>query len=232
VDKAELLDARLEREGGMITAVTVQNRHILVENIKAKGAKFDTEGLALAPDGTVFISYEQDQRLRRYDLAKGQETAISTPPDFAAFGKNSGLEALARQANGHLLTLPEVPVSRRAGFPLWRWDGTDWERIAHLPARDGFLAVGADIGPGGRFYLLERRMTVFGFQSRIRRWDMDTGLPTNERSLLTTPAGMFANLEGLSLWQDAAGGWRATMVADDNFWPIMRTQIVEYAITE
>ena len=54
----------------------------------------------------------------------------------------------------------------------------------------------------------------------------------NETVLLTTRAGQFGNLEGVSLWRDATGRMRATMVADNNFWPFMRMQLVEFVLTE
>ena len=66
----------------------------------------------------------------------------------------------------------------------------------------------------------------------MRRWDsVDDGL-IGETTLLTTPAGRFGNLEGMSLWRDGSGRLRATLVSDNNFWPVMRTQLVEFALAE
>jgi hypothetical protein len=90
--------------------------------------------------------------------------------------------------------------------------------------------VDADFGPDGRFYLLERDLTLLGFRSRLRRWDITAEGPGNEVTLFQTAAGTHDNLEGLSIWRDSTGGLRATMISDDNFLPLQRTELVEYAL--
>ena len=47
--------------------------------------------------------------------------------------------------------------------------------------------------------------------------------------LLTTVTGTHDNLEGLTVWKDAAG-LRATMISDDNFRFFQQTQIVDYRL--
>ncbi len=76
-----------------------------------------------------------------------------------------------------------------------------------------FLIVGADIGPDGRLYMLERDFAGIGFRSRIRRFDLDGG---NEETMLETGLRTHDNLEGISVWQDAQG-LRLTLISDDNF---------------
>ena len=48
--------------------------------------------------------------------------------------------------------------------------------------------------------------------------------------MLTTYPGQFDNLEAISLWHDRSGATRITMISDDNFLRIQRTQIVEYIL--
>ena len=54
---------------------------------------------------------------------------------------------------------------------------------------------------------------------------------TAERTLLQTDPGTFDNLEGLAVWRDATG-LRATMISDDNFLALFRSQIVEFRLPE
>ena len=94
---------------------------------------------------------------------------------------------------------------------------------------DAFVPVGADIGPDGLFYLLERDFTGIGFRSRVRRFDMTGG---QAETLFQTGTNTYDNLEGLSVWRDATGAIRLTMVSDDNFKFFQQTQIVEYRVTD
>jgi len=40
------------------------------------------------------------------------------------------------------------------------------------------------------------------------------------------------NLEGVSVWRDADGALRATLVSDDNFRFLQQTEIVEYLLPD
>ena len=57
----------------------------------------------------------------------------------------------------------------------------------------------------------------------------DRGL-SDEKTVLQTPIGLHDNLEGLSVWRDGAGDIRLTMVSDDNFIALQRTELVEYRV--
>jgi hypothetical protein len=48
--------------------------------------------------------------------------------------------------------------------------------------------------------------------------------------IFTSAVGQHDNLEGLSVWRDAKGTIRLTMIADDNFYFFQTTEIVEYGI--
>ena len=93
--------------------------------------------------------------------------------------------------------------------------------------------MGADFGPDGWFYLLERQFTGYGFRSRVRRFDVAGDTVHHEEKLLESPALRHDNLEGISVWRADDGTIRMTMVSDDNFRPFLqRTEFVEYAVTE
>ncbi|MCR8548292.1 esterase-like activity of phytase family protein [Salipiger sp. P9] len=232
-DRAGIVSGRLLRENGQIVGVEAGP---LAPLLDTKGREQrthlgDSEGLAVAPDGRRFVSFEGRGRVWVYD-AQGVATRLPRAEAFQNLQGNSGLEALAIDAEGRLYTLPERSGELTRPFPVWRYDGRGWTQPFEIPRRGGFLAVGADIGPDGRFYLLEREFTGFGFRSRVRRFDMtDTGLD-GETTLFESHLLRHDNLEGLSVWREDGGAIRLTMISDDNFNAFQRTQFVEYTVPE
>ena len=190
----------------------------------------DSEGLAVAPDGTIFVSLEGVPRVLRYRRLDGPAENLPSPPDFARMSKNGALEALAVDAAGRLYTLPEETGS--GGFPVFRFAGNRWSQIFDLPRDGAFLPVGADFGPDGRLYILERQFHgIAGFSSRVRALTLtDAGELAAIETVMQSPTGLHDNLEGISVWADAQGRLRLTMVADDNFMPWQRSEIVEYTV--
>ena len=192
----------------------------------------DSEGLAIAPDGTAFVSFEGVARVLRYADLAGSAENLPDHPDFALMQRNSSLEGLAIGPDGTLYTLPERSGETTRPFPVYRFRNGTWDQPFAIPRRGEFLAVGADFGPDGRFYLLERKLEgLAGFASRVRSFAISDDAITDERTELETVPGQHANLEGLSVWADAQGRIRLTMVADDNFKFFMTTEIVEYTLT-
>lgn len=191
----------------------------------------DSEGLAIAPDGTIYVSLEGVPRVLRYRRLDGPAENLPSPPEFARLSRNGALEALAVDSAGTLYTMPEESRST-AGFPVWRFADGRWSHAFDLP-RDGlFLPVGADFGPDGRLYILEREFHgIAGFSSRVRALTLSgSGKLVNVDTVMQSPTGLHDNLEGLSVWADPQGHLRLTMVADDNFMPWQRSEIVEYAL--
>jgi len=185
----------------------------------------DSEGLAWAA-GQLYFSYEKPAQV--FDRAGG---ALPNAPDFDRFEDNRGFEALAGAPDGTLYAIPEGAVARRDPIPIYRFRGGSWTIFAFLPPPNGFLPVGADIGPDGQLYILSRSFSPLGFRSRITRLDPDR--PNDPMvTLLTTRLGQFDNLEGLAIWQSASGATCLSMVSDDNFLSIQTTELVEYALTE
>lgn len=233
-DRGGWLSGRILRDAtGRITAV----EHGPVTALRALGSDFlragrrDAEGLAIAPDGVAYLSFERVARVLRYGAIGGPAENLPTPPEFESFGRNSALEALAIAPDGALLTLPERSGGGARPFPVWRWNGTAWDQPFTLPRRGGFLPVGADFGPDGRLYLLEREFHgLGGFASRVRSFAYGADGLTGERVEMQSKPGQHDNLEGIAVWQDGAGDIRLTLVSDDNFLFVQDTEIVEYRV--
>lgn len=192
----------------------------------------DSEGMAIGADGAIWISFEGTARVVRYATPESPATPLPTPPEFGQMQFNSSLEALALTDDGTIYTLPERSGAVDRPFPVWRYRNGAWDQPFSVSRQGKWLPVGADIGPDGRFYLLERDFKgLLGFSSRVRRFDLtETGLE-NETILLQSRPLQFDNLEGMSVWHDGTS-LRLTMVSDNNFNRFQRTEIVEFRLPD
>ncbi|MHC0052172.1 esterase-like activity of phytase family protein [Actibacterium sp. D379-3] len=234
-DRGTFVSGRIARQAGRISGVTDVTLAPIrdTDGNPVKRINVDAEGLARRPDGRLYVSFEGYHRVWTYRDTGSEAAWLPRPVEFRAMQNNSSLEALAIGPDGALYTLPERSGSLDRPFPVYRYRNGRWTRPFTLPRRGDFLPVGADFGPGGKFYLLERDFRgIFGFRSRVRRFTLTGAGPREEEVLLTTPAGLHDNLEGLSVWRDGAGDIRLTMISDDNFRVFQRTEFVEYRLRQ
>ncbi|WP_208351876.1 esterase-like activity of phytase family protein [Pseudaestuariivita rosea] len=230
-DRGRLFQGQLLRENGKLSEARFNADISLRDTDNQTVSKFlsDAEGLAIRPDGRIFISFEQYHRIWTYSAPTSQAAWLPRHPDFKTMQDNSSLEALAIDARGRLYAIPERSGDLNRPFPVYRYSRGAWSIPFTLPRRDHFLPVGADIGPDGKLYLLERHFTGLAFASRVRRFDLDGG---NEQTLLTTLPRKHDNLEGLAVWRDQAGQIRLTMVSDNNFRFFQISEVVEYRVVD
>jgi hypothetical protein len=192
----------------------------------------DSEGLAIAADGTAYVSFEWVHRVWSYPDLEGPARPLPLHRDFGGFPGNGGLEALAVDGSGWLYAVPERSGGLTEPFPVYRYREGAWDIPFTIERRGEFLPVGADFGPDGLFYLLERRfLGVFGLQSRVRRFAIENDVIGQEQTLIETLPWIHDNLEGIAVWRDADGFIRLTMISDDNARaPFQRTEFVEYRV--
>lgn len=232
-DRGVLVSADVIRDGDAITGFQIIRARSLWDHEQGprKLPFSDAEGLAIDGDGTLYVSFEHIHRVLVYPEWGATGLWASYAPAWRTFPPNGGLEALAIAPDGTLYSLPEKKLIAGTAAPVYRLKpGQTWEQPFTLPLTERFAPVGADFGPDGRFYLLERGLYPFGFFSRVRVMDItETGV-TNISTLLETRLGEFGNLEGLSVWQDERGDIRLSMVSDDNFKSFLPGQIVEYVL--
>jgi hypothetical protein len=116
---------------------------------------------------------------------------------------------------------------------VFRFRDGAWDQTLRLSRSGTFLVTGADFGPDGRLYVLERDFAwVGGFASRIRRFVLGPDGFDDGETLLETGFGTPDNYEGISVWRDPAGETRVTLIADDNFFPLQSTAIAEYRLED
>lgn len=227
-DRGFISTGRIDRKDGIIADVHLESFSGLVsaDNTELGRADLDSEGLAIGVQGAVFASFEWKHGIRQLDgNVMGR---LQRSPDFRKLQPNSSLEALAVDKEGIIYAMPERSGRQNWPFPVWRLKQGNWDVAFELPRRGPFLITGADIGPDGMLYVLERDFVLVGFRTRIRRFALDGG---GEETLLETDIRTHDNLEGLSVWDDGIG-LRLTLISDDNYRSWQRTEIVEYRLTD
>jgi hypothetical protein len=235
-DRGAWTRGRLHRDGdGRIVAIEAapMRRLLAHANQPLAPGRGDSEAVAVAADGSVYVAFEGRSAVRvlRYARIDGPAESLPVPPGFRRLQENAAIEALAIAADGTLFAVPERSGAGHLPFPVWRFRAGAWDQPFALPRSGPFLPVAADIGPDGRLYLLERAVFgLAGFASRLRRFRPEETAAVAETTLFETAPGAHGNLEGLSVWRDAGGGLVATMVADDNFQFFLPSEIVEYRL--
>lgn len=233
-DRGWWVTGRFERRGGIMTGASIDRIEPIIGQdgfpvtARRVGDWADSEGLAIAPDGTAWVSFERWAHVWRFDEEFGEAQWIKDHPTFRDHADNWQLEAAAVAPDGTVYVFSEKPLLD--GFPIYRLGNDDlWVIDGYLPEQDVFAIVGADFAEDGSLYLLERKLVVgLWWQNRIRRVRLDG---TEDVILWTGQRGEYENLEGISVWEDEKG-LRLTLVSDNNGEADTPTQFVEFRLTD
>lgn len=230
-DRGTLLRGDIVRQNGRMVGVANLRLTDIVDTHGAPltGYNTDAEGLAVSAAGEVFMSFEGNHRVMAQKTPDALPAFVPKHPDFRSLIPNSGLEALAIGDDGTLYAIPERSGGDTLPFPVYRFTDGAWRKDWRIPRVGRFLVTGADIF-AGRLYIVERDLSsLFGFSSRVRRFDI--GAKSGE-VLLETPAGELDNMEGIALWQPKGGAVRVMLIADDNFLFLQHNLLVELVLDE
>jgi hypothetical protein len=178
----------------------------------------DAEDLARGADGRLYVSFEHYARISGFDPPDLRPHVTHAWDRFRALWNNEGFEALAVLPDGDLVAVVETAVD--GGYPTFRRTGAlTWAAGPPIPAGEGgYAAAGADVGPDGRLYLLERRMTVLlSFATRVRRFAVTGDGWGPGDVVLETGSGALPNMEAISVWTGSDGALRLTLMSDNGF---------------
>ncbi len=234
-DRGAWATGEMRREGGKLVGLELTGIERLrgISGEPIEGGETDAEGIAVDGRGRVYVSFEAFHRIRRYDPIGGAAERVPPHPDFEGLQPNSALEALAIDADGTLYAIPERSGAWERPFPVYRFRDSAWDKKLRIPREGLFLVAGADFGPDGRLYVLERDFAwTRGFATRIRRFTLGPDGFDRGETLLETPSGSTDNFEGISVWRDAEGVTRITLITDDNFFPLQSTVLVEHRVLD
>lgn len=237
-DQGELISARILRSrDGVPHGFEAVTRHVLTDTRGNPPRAFLANAEALADDGGAgfYVAYEAWARVWHYARPGAVPSWTHEWDRFWDRLGNEGFEALARDGAGRLYVISEQVSD--AGFPVFVHDGTAdgaWTRAFSLPARDGYLISGADIGPDGALYVLERRFRwLGGFATRIRRYGLSGAGPDAGALLFDGETGGLGNSEGIDVWTSPVdGGLRITLISDDNFSRFQRSVMTEFRLVD
>lgn len=233
-DRATWARLSLRIEGGYLKAVTAIETTPLLNATGAPATRWDAEGLTRAPDGDIIASFEGDHRLQRFTSPEAPAGAEIRNPAWEQFTGNSGLEAVATDDQGRLWAIRERSGATTRPFPVFvlERDGTWTEK--QLPRDSNYLPTGADFGPDGALWIVERDFSFLtGFRTRIRRatWGSGETPETLETIATFTASDGLDNLEAIDVWQED-GETRLLLLSDDNFAFLQRNIIALFALKD
>jgi hypothetical protein len=208
----------------------------------------DAEGLALVggdtAKGTALVSFERNHRIRRYPFTRDRfgppKGALPLPAESKRMNLNRGVEALAPLRAGKLkgatLALAERLLDKNGNYRGWLIGGP---APGALTVRDlgGFDLTDAAALPDGGIVLLERRFRYSeGVKMRIRRIAAKELKPgatvTGEVLLEASDALNIDNMEAIAAHRSRTGETVLTLMSDDNFSPLQRTLLMQFALPE
>ena len=202
----------------------------------------DSESLALAEDGTIYVSFERHHRILRYSgpLETNAE-AIPFPKAFTNKSNNRGIEALTWLPGGCLLAIPEQvakPTSQTKEqlIEAFLWDQFSW-RSLYLRPNGNFLPTGLSVTPNGDLLLLERSFSLFdGFKANLRIFpaqQIQPGKIMEGRVLADFGSHhVIDNMEGISSRLGANGETLVYLLSDDNLNFTQDTLLLMFEINE
>lgn len=226
-DEGTWLSARLVvRDGRLVDLADVEMGPLLGEDgqVLAGKALQDAESMAVLPDGSFLVGFEQQHRLLLYPAGTGRPDGVPTrvplPPGLEAAPRNGGLEAMASFPDGRLVAFPEDAGSAETALG-WVGRPGGWRTLG-LRRRGLPQPADAALLPGGDLLLLERAYDAGRsvMSVRVRRVPARTIRPgatlDGEVVAELAPPLTVDNFEAIATWR-AGGEARVLLVSDDNF---------------
>lgn len=203
---------------------------------------FDAESLE-NDGGTLYVGLERVQQIVRFDFGRDGLAArgepIRVPADFKTLSSNKSLECLAvpppgAPLAGTLIAVTEQSLDANGNHRSFLLKGGAVERFA-VTRSDDFDVSDCVVAPGGALLLLERQFSLArGVAIRIRRIALDRlkpgALVDGEELLQADLNDQIDNMEGIAAHRNADGQTILTLISDDNFSPLQRTLLLQFAV--
>ena len=206
----------------------------------------DAEGIALAAGdtrhGAAFVSFERDHRILRFPFTEKSfgppDRTVPLPKEAARMAANRGIEAVALiragRLKGTLVAFSERLSDRSGNLKGWLIGARGHDAIT-LRRIGGFDITDAAGLPDGGLVLLERRFRYSeGVKMRIRRIapaELRPGTLIEGDVLLEAHDNLnIDNMEAITATRTASGETVLTLMSDDNFSPLQRTLIMQFAM--
>ena len=248
-DAGTWMRARLDYDGRWLKGMeNVTLGPILGKNGRPLGTdtERDAEGLALLSgntlNGSALVSFEREHRILHYPFSTRRfgppRGAVPLPKDAQAMEANLSLEAVALIRTGRLkgtvVAFAERLKDAKGNLKGWMIGGPAPGAIT-VRRLKGFDITDAAGLPDGGLVLLERRFRYSeGVKMRIRRLsasELRRGrLIEGEVLLEATDRLNIDNMEAIAVHRSRAGETVLTLMSDDNFNPLQRSLIMQFAL--
>ncbi|MDR1727166.1 MAG: esterase-like activity of phytase family protein [Acidobacteriota bacterium] len=253
-DRGYWLRGRIAYDDGRLAGVRDAMMTPILDDKREPASSWDTE--SLTRDGDVrYIGIERIHQIARYDLgtegfgARGK--LLETPDALRRLPSNKSLESLVFVPGIAGGAKPDAPPHPLAGaFVAVSEGGIDAKGgiqafIIGGPApgtfsvkQSGKLEISdATLLPDGDLLLLERHYSVLeGLFIRVRRIARDDIAPgavvDGEELMSVNSRCEIDNMEALSFHKNAAGDVILTLLSDNNYSPIQRTLLLQFALKD
>jgi len=252
-DHGSWLKARLVYDDGRLAGLAeAEMAPLLGANGTPLAAKKANDAESITRIGSdVYVGIERVERIVRfaYDMAgfAARGTDIRVPPDFKSFARNAGLECLVAPPPGQphagkLVAITERSLDAAGNHRAFVLDpasqGVNLNVLRFTVQRsDAFDVTDCTVLPPGDLLILERRFSpARGVAMRLRRVPLASigdGVLVDGSKLIEVDLGyQIDNMEGIAVTENAAGETIVTVVSDDNFSPIQRNLILQFALVE
>ena len=233
-DRRHYVTGQLARDGsGHITGIAEHTRWPVVMRAGAEVSRFqgDLEGLTRLSDGRIGMAFENFARLQIMEAPGVLPVWLHPWDKFYEFFGNRVFEAIATLPGDALLGL--FQHSDTAGQTLaYLYQDDTLSGPYPFAVTKGFDVSGADLGPDGCLYILERRYAVFsGFTFRLVRTTPAQPWDGPREVLYRSKPMQRGNGEAVSVWQSSQG-LKATIITDDGFPPLAETRIIELPVAD
>lgn len=206
----------------------------------------DSESFDLLPGTSLAaVSFEVEPRVYVGQFGTdgfiGPMAPVALPASTKTLRRTKGLESLAAVPSSSGLDGTMVILAERAELhattenqPGWLIGGTK-PVMFRVHRTDDYDLTDAKFGPDGRLYVLERFYSLLGgIGARIRRFDATDiaggALLDGETIFEASLADQIDNMEGLSIWTNAAGDTIVSLISDNNRSILERTLYLEFRL--
>ena len=202
----------------------------------------DTESIA-DDDGTLYVGIEGVNQIVRFDYGKDGLLArghpIPVPPGVRTLPRKKGLEALVfvprnQPMGGTLIAISERGLDSAGNLRAFLIGGPTPGTFA-VKRNKIFDISDAALLPSGDLLILERSFSwPEGLLVQIRRikiGDIKPGAVVDGPVLFEADLHFeIDNMEGLAVHQTPAGEIVLTMISDDNFSAVQRTELLQFTL--
>jgi hypothetical protein len=216
----------------------------ILDTAGKSNSRIDSESLA-QDGGTLYVGIERTHRILRFNygkkrfLARGEEVPV--PPEIKTLPFNQGLEGLIFVPKklplaGTLVAISECGLDSAGNIKAFLIGGRSPGSFT-VKRTDAYDVSDAALLPHGDILILERKYSLQqGLSVRIRRIPLSGIKPG---AVADGPVIFEAdtryqidNMEGISVHRARSGEIILTLISDDNFSPIQRTLLLQFALKE